>query len=530
MPRMLATRRLDLDAPTNSVRAAIIDEFGAAAAPDGVLIADAVGVADDGALYFAVEPLDAHACRVELAIATRFKIPFFQWAIGPMVLGQMERAVEHATQRLAARLADADAPAPLKAPLLLPRVSFTARQANQLAVASFATSIATFGGALFGQNAQSIQDSFGVSDSAISNSLAASRIGALVTLFIATLADRVGRRRLILVGLSGVAIANLLTALSPNLWALATLQVFARGFLSAAAVVAGIMAIEEAPEGARAFAASMLALAGGLGFTVAVVLLPIADFHDESWRLGYVVSGLTILLVPRVGRHLAEGRRFTEIAMTDVERGRPGEVLDRRYGRRFAVLAVVGFLTNVLNAPSAQLTNKYLEDDRGFSNSGILGFRAATTGFTGFIGVILAGRLSEARGRRPVAATFLLLAALGQIVFFLSSGPPMWLASGFSVMAASCGGLALGTMNAELFPTEVRGTSNGMLLLVSVMGSATGLFLAGALSDPLDGIGKAIALCAIPTLLAAILFVPRLPESAGHDLDEISPPEVEDAR
>ncbi len=527
MPQMLATRLVDLDAPASRVRAVIADEFITGEAPDGVMIGSPGGATDDTVLYARVEVVDAERCRVELAIANEFRIPFFQWALGPMVLGQMERNVDHCSSRLATRIEGREPPPPLKPPLLLPRVPFTARQANQLAVASFATSIAVFGGALYGQNAQSIQDSFGASDGAIGNALAASRVGALVTLFIAAMADRVGRRRLILVGLVGVAIANALTALSPNLWALATLQVFARGFVSAAAVVAGIIAIEEAPEGARAFAASMLALAGGLGFTVAVVLLPIADFNDETWRIGYVVSGLSILLVPRVGRHLKEGRRFVELAGTDVERGRAGEVLDRRYGKRFVVLGIVGFLTNVLNAPSAQLSNKYLEDDRGFSNSGILGFRTATTGFTGFIGIILAGRLTEARGRRPVAALFLLLAALGQIAFFLSSGPAMWVASGFSVMAASCGGLALGTMNAELFPTEVRGTSNGMLLLVSVLGSATGLVVAGQLSDPLGGIGKAIALCALPTVLAAILFVPRLPESAGHDLDEISPSEEE---
>jgi MFS family permease len=94
-----------------------------------------------------------------------------------------------------------------------------------------------------------------------------------------------------------------------------------------------------------------------------------------------------------------------------------------------------------------------------------------------------------------------------------------------SVLAASCGGLAISTMGAELFPTEVRGTSNGMLLVVSVTGSATGLLLAGALSDNLGGIGRAIALCAIPTIIAAALFVPRLPEPAGKSLDEISPTE-----
>ena len=49
---------------------------------------------------------------------------------------------------------------------------------------------------------------------------------------------------------------------------------------------------------------------------------------------------------------------------------------------------------------------------------------------------------------------------------------------------------------------------------------------AGWLAGPLGGLGRAIALCGIAPLLAAIVLVPRLPESAHRDLDEVSPSEV----
>ena len=45
---------------------------------------------------------------------------------------------------------------------------------------------------------------------------------------------------------------------------------------------------------------------------------------------------------------------------------------------------------------------------------------------------------------------------------------------------AGAGGIALGTLDAELFPTEVRSTSNAMLYVIGVLGSATGLLLAGS--------------------------------------------------
>ncbi|MGH8979374.1 MAG: hypothetical protein ACRDV7_14940, partial [Acidimicrobiia bacterium] len=67
-----------------------------------------------------------------------------------------------------------------------------------------------------------------------------------------------------------------------------------------------------------------------------------------------------------------------------------------------------------------------------------------------------------------------------------------------------------------------------LLLVVSVLGSATGLVLAGTLSDPLGGIGRSIALCGIAGMLAAIIFVPRLPETNDQTLDEVSPTELPD--
>jgi MFS family permease len=527
---MRAERTINLRAPAAHVRHAVEVEFDTAPAQDIATRADLEvnrigGI--DGDTYLAVEiaALDASTTRIRLTVNSHMRIPFFGWVFNGLILGQLERRADHCIARLESALLGEAPPESLKAPLLLANVPFTAAQASLLASAAFATTLGGFGGALLGQNAQNIQDDFGIADQSLTNMLAISRTGALVALFVMRLADRIGRRRIILTALVGVGIGNTLTAFAPDIYTLTALQAVTRGFVGAALIVAGIAAVEEAPEGARAFAAAMLTMAGGMGFTLVIVLLPLADIGDQAWRVSYLVSGLTLLAVRPLSRSLNESRRYTKIAAADIERGRAGEVVDRQYGKRFAVLAAIGFMTNMLSAPSAQLMNKYLEDDRGFSNAGITGFKTVTSGLPGFIGIILAGRLSELRGRRPVAALFLALAGLAQIGFFLSEGAALYVFAILSVLAASCGGLAISTMGAELFPTEVRGTSNGMLLVVSVVGSASGLLLAGALSDPFGGIGRAIAVCAVPTVIGAILFVPRLPEPAGHDLDEISPSE-----
>ena len=123
--------------------------------------------------------------------------------------------------------------------------------------------------------------------------------------------------------------------------------------------------------------------------------------------------------------------------------------------------------------------NKYLEDVRGFSSTGIAVFRTVTTAVPGLIGLLLGGRLAERCGRRPVAAIGLAIATATQMVFFLIGGPAIWVMSALSMLAAGAGGIALGTLDAELFATEVRSTSNALLTIVGVLGSVTGLIVAG---------------------------------------------------
>jgi MFS family permease len=137
--------------------------------------------------------------------------------------------------------------------------------------------------------------------------------------------------------------------------------------------------------------------------------------------------------------------------------------------------------------------------------------------------VLIGGRLAEVRGRRPVAAIALAIATGTQMIFFLTGGVSLWVMSGVSIFMAGAGGIALGTIDAELFPTEVRSTSNAMLYVLGVLGSATGLVLAGALSHHPSDLGRSVALTGIGSFLVALIIVPLLPESAARALDDVSP-------
>ncbi|MGZ6968256.1 MAG: MFS transporter [Acidimicrobiia bacterium] len=469
---------------------------------------------------------DDGGTQVEVSVEDDLSIPFFQWFFGPPHRRSLHRAACHAADTIAAAVSGEPPPKPLGRSLFLPPVSFTPTQAALIATVALAAVLASFGSALFGQNVDPIAKSFGVSNSDLGISLAITRAGVLFALVATALADRRGRRVVLLWSVAGVCLGNLVSAVAPDIAIFTAAQLVVRAGVNAVLVVGGIAVVEEAPEGARGFAIAMLGLAGGAGFAISVMLLPTADLGAEAWRGAFAVSALSILLVPLLARNLKETRRYQQLAARTVERGRVREVVDRSYRRRFWILASVGFLTNVFSAPSAQFTNRFLSDERGFSSSGVAAFRAVTAGIPGLFGILLAGRVTETRGRRPVAIISILVGTGFTIVFFLGSGFLLWIFMTIAIVAAAPAALSIGTMDAELFPTEVRGTSNAGLLVMSVLGSVVGLVLAGQLSDSIGGLGKAIALCGIAPIVAAIFLVPRLPESAGHALDDVSPSEV----
>ncbi len=523
MPRVPRSSLVRLAAPPEAVGAAAVERLGAVPAGNGTF--EIPGPLDRQPSVALALSLTAADDGTDVAITStgEIDIPFFGWFFPPLVRIAHRRAHAHAIETLRAALDGRPDPAPPKTVVGLPPVAFSPEQATFLATASLAVAIVTFSAALFGQLTSPISHSFGASDATIGVALALTRLGALFALFAIAIADRRGRRTSILVGVIGSAVVCALSAVAPNLGTFTAAQVVQRGLVGTTGTVAFLAVVEDAPEGARAYAASMLALASGFGFSFSVVTLPLADMALWTWRIPFALGGATLLLAPVVARHLRETTRYTALAArTDVARGRAREVFDR-HRRRFVLLAIVAFLTSVFSAPSSQFMNKYLTDIRGFSNTNIALFRAVTTAVPGLVGILLGGRLADARGRRPVAGIALALASGAQMIFFLTGGVTLWLTSATAIFLAGAGGIALGTLDAELFATEVRSTANAMLYVVGVLGATSGLLLAGGLSDQLGGIGRSVALTGIGSFLVALVVVPLLPESAARLLDELSP-------
>jgi MFS family permease len=516
------TRRLATTASPEELEAALRDGLGARRADDGQWAVD-VPFPVDGSMpvTLTVHPgPDGGPSEVVAEAGPPPRIPWFGWVVAPFLFQARARAVRHALAVVEAHAAGAAEPPPPGRVLLSPPVPFTADQIAHLLTVAALVAVAGFGSSLFSQQVDYIGDAFHASDGELGVALAAARVGVLASLVAATLADRVGRRRILIWGTTTVCAANVVSAVAPDLWTYTASQVVTRAAVNAVAVVAAVAVLEDAPERARAWAIGVLGLAGGTGFGVAVLFLPLADLGTEAWRITYVISAGLVVLVPPLARALPESTRFTRLATA--RRGRVADVLAGVHRRRFFLLASAAFAGQIFVAPAAQFANRYLQDDRGFSGFDISVFRVVTAGVPGLLGVLVGGYLADTRGRKPVAIIASVAATATAMVLFLTDGVVLWIAGTLSSTASSLAAPAVGAIGTEMFPTRFRATAQSMLLLVGVLGSATGLLIAGGLSDPLGGIGPATAVLGVLPILAALLLIPPLPEPAMLELDDVS--------
>src|SRR5215212_3709675 len=369
-------------------------------------------------------------------------------------------------------------------------------------------------GTLLTQTITYAAEGFGVDgDRAQGRALATVRIGILLALVLVTMADRRGRRPLLLLTAAGGCAVAATGALAPSLPWLTASQTVARALSAALGILITVVAAEEMPRGSRAYAVSVLGMAAALGAGICVLALPLADVGDDGWRVLYVLPVLGLPLCRSVARSFPESRRFTT---------HHRDVPLAGHGRRLALLAASTFLLALFTAPASQFQNEFLRDERGYTAAGITLFTILTN-TPGGIGVIIGGRLADVRGRRIVGAVGLLGGVAGTVAMYLSSGASLWL---WSLVAAVLGAAtipALGVYGPELFPTSLRGRANGLIGVLAVVGSSIGLLATGELSDRMDGLGPAISVLAFGPVLVAALVVLLYPETAHTELEDLNP-------
>lgn len=395
----------------------------------------------------------------------------------------------------------------------------TARQRTILWLLAMACVPATYANTLFTQTVAYAAQDFNISEQGQGIGAAIIRWGVVISLPLAALADRIGRRRLIIICAFGAPIITALGGLAPSFTVLVATQTIGRPLALVLTILIGIVATEEMSSDSRAWAISVLALAAGLGAGIAFAALPIADLGADSWRIIYAISLLWVFLAIILQRRLPETTRFIERHERHLEHTTH---IDKT---RLITQSLVAIFGNIFIAASSVFQVRYLRDDRDYSAVMVTAF-TLLTGTPASIGLLIGGRLADTRGRRLLSAITFPLGALLLTAAFSTSGQPMWLAS---LSGGICLGLAYPAMavyRGEMFPTLHRSFASGVIMTASLIGGSVGLIGAGFFLNRDVSYGTVMSWLLIGPVIAGVLVYTTFPESARRELEELNPQDV----
>jgi MFS family permease len=360
----------------------------------------------------------------------------------------------------------------------------------------------------------------GMSGTALGIGLAIMRLASLGALPVIGLADRLGRRRLLLATVGTGLALTVLAAASPTYWWFVAIFACGRPVLAATNGLAQVTAAEQTPSADRAKAVALIAAGYGAGAGAIAIVHSLAA-STLGFRGVFLLALVPLALLPLLWRWIEEPDRYT-VAAAGPERPLP--VLDavaRPFRRRLAVIVVLAFAVSVITGPANSFV--FLFAQNVLRLPGIV--TAAMVVGAGVVGLagLLAGRwLADRVGRRLTGALAMVTVALLAIVTYTGSAPALVAGYILGVFAASVFAPASGALVNELFPTSVRASAAGWSLAAGVLGAVVGLVVFGAVAGAGHRFAVAGLVTFLPPALVMMLFW-LLPETRGREPEDLWP-------
>lgn len=354
------------------------------------------------------------------------------------------------------------------------------------------------------------------------------RFGGVLGFFLIPFADWIGRRRLFLASLVGFSLTTALTALSRTPIEFVCFQLFSRAFMAAGAAVTYVIITEEFPARHRGWGVGMLGAVGAMGHGLGAGLFSAVDHLPLGWRALYLIGALPLLAVPLFRRSVQETRRFrAQPRRVAANAGaalrawlQPLRDLAARFPKRTLGVTLMGFCANISHASVFVFISLFVLEFHGW-RPWQYSIMFIVCGAIGVVGNVVAGRLGDRVGRRPMAYLFLGLFPAFALLFYSGPGwslPLAWILLVFGVMG---GNVTMRALTTELFPTSYRGTATGWLFLMEALGGATG-GVAVSLLTPGREFSPRAAILVSTAAFAGALAVRLFPETSGRELESIS--------
>jgi len=358
----------------------------------------------------------------------------------------------------------------------------------------------------------------GAGEGGLGTALAVIRTGALISIVFGRLADRYGRRRLLIVSVIAYTLATAATGLSRGLGDFALFQFIAVVFLTVELSLAQVVIAEEFPTALRGFGQGVLGAFAAFGAGLAAMLFPMMQRTALGWRGMYLIGVLPLLVVAYLRRNLPETHRWQQSGAGRAARVRLLDLMRPGRRERLLILTVLAAVASATGATafsfaSYRATTAFQWEPAQVSSMIIGG------GTVGFFGYFVLGRWADAAGRRWIGGLGLLFVGVAVWLFYQTE----WLVPAFALMTLSESAIiiAINSLTTELFPTELRATAKSWVTNSGAIGALLGLATIGALSAFASAATVITTLAIGTSLLGPTIFL--LPETRRIELEEVDP-------
>jgi len=364
---------------------------------------------------------------------------------------------------------------------------------------------------------------FGLSTAYAGVLVSITSVGNVLAYLIVYRADRWGRRRVLTITIAGYTIFSFLTALAPDVWTFAFLQLCARIFLLGEYAIAMVYAAEEFPADRRGMVIGVIQGCSSLGAIACVAVVPFLLATPLGWRTVYLAGTIPLVIIAIARRSLRETSRFSrEAASGEAREVSFTRILRTPYRKRVFQMAAIWALTFVCTQNAVSFWKEFAMAERGFTDGQV----GATLAFASLVSLPLlfvTGKMLDVIGRRRAAVLIFTISTISVLGSYTATSP--WVISvalAGGVWGSGATLLVLNTFTTELFPTELRSEafawSNNLIARSIYLVSP----LAVGLAAEEIGWGPAVAATAVFPLIALGMILTTLPETAGKELEETS--------
>ncbi|HXD27515.1 MAG TPA: MFS transporter [Arthrobacter sp.] len=350
--------------------------------------------------------------------------------------------------------------------------------------------------------------------------------------------DRLGRKKMLILSMTMMGIATTAIGLLPTATAIGVL---APALLITLRVLQGIavggewggamlIALEQAPNGKRGFAASFANMGAPAGAALATLamsaatLLPDAQFLAWGWRIPFLFSAALVALALVIRLKVSESPLFQQFEQEADRRRLPILEVFTRHPRQLGL----GILAGIAQFTMAGMVTVWAVSEavaNGADKTGVLNAKALAAAAM-LVATIISARLCDRFGRKRILLAGILagMASVVPILHLVGTGTVAGYATAV-ILGQAIQGFMFGPLAAfiaEMFPTRVRYTGSSIayqasstlgagftpMIAAGIMAATTGTTVLG-----MGWIGV-LAICAIAVLLA--------PEGRDRDLTSIS--------